>query len=81
MLSLGSALNGSTWNSPIQVSLDPFHQGRQPTSLLAAILRANPRVSDLIFSPGKKCQIQVNGDFVERGGPACRRLPPMTHAA
>jgi twitching motility protein PilT len=28
------------------------------------MLRANPRVSDLIFSPGRKLQVQVSGDFV-----------------
>src|SRR5262249_47877087 len=32
--------------------------------LLAAMLRANPRVSDLIFSPGRTLQVQVNGAFV-----------------
>jgi twitching motility protein PilT len=49
----------------IQVSLDPLSPGAATDELLAAILRANPRVSDLIFSPGKKFQIQVNGEFVE----------------
>ncbi|PYV50440.1 MAG: twitching motility protein, partial [Acidobacteria bacterium] len=49
----------------IQVSLDPISPGAATDELLAAILRANPRVSDLIFSPGKKFQIQVNGQFVE----------------
>src|SRR5215472_7009129 len=28
------------------------------------MLRANPRVSDLIFSPGRTLQVQVNGAFV-----------------
>jgi len=43
--------------------------------LLAAILRANSRVSDLIFSPGKKFQIQVNGEFVEL---EMAGAPPLT---
>ena len=59
----------------IQVSLDPISPGAATDELLAAILRANPRVSDLIFSPGKKFQIQVNGEFVEMDAPG---MPPLT---
>jgi twitching motility protein PilT len=59
----------------IQVSLDPISPGAATDELLAAILRANPRVSDLIFSPGKKFQIQVNGEFVELDMPG---MPPLT---
>jgi twitching motility protein PilT len=59
----------------IQVSLDPISPGAATDELLAAILRANPRVSDLIFSPGKKFQIQVNGEFVELETPG---MPPLT---
>jgi twitching motility protein PilT len=55
----------ATGTARIQVSLDPISPGAATDELLAAILRANPRVSDLIFSPGKKFQIQVNGEFVE----------------
>jgi twitching motility protein PilT len=56
--------------APIQVSLDADSAGAGTEDLLAAILRANPRISDLIFSPGKKFQIQVNGEFasIETGG-------------
>lgn len=56
-------------------SLDPTSAGAGTDELLAAILRANPRVSDLIFSPGKKFQIQVNGEFVELNIPG---VPPLT---
>src|SRR5581483_372723 len=59
----------------IQVSLDPLSPGAATDELLAAILRANSRVSDLIFSPGKKFQIQVNGEFVEL---EVRGVPPLT---
>src|SRR5436305_13799375 len=55
----------ATGTARIQVSLDPMSAGAATDDLLAAILRANSRVSDLIFSPGKKFQIQVNGEFVE----------------
>src|SRR5437762_1104633 len=39
------------------------------------MLRANPRVSDLIFSPGRKLQVQVNGDFV---GVEVEGVPALT---
>jgi twitching motility protein PilT len=48
--------------APIQISIDPAGSGTD--DLLTAMLRGNPRVSDLIFSPGRKLQVQVNGDFV-----------------
>lgn len=50
--------------APIQISLDPASAGSATDDLLSAMLRANPRVSDLIFSPGRKLQVQVNGAFV-----------------
>jgi twitching motility protein PilT len=50
--------------APIQISLDSGPAGAATDDLLAAILRANARVSDLIFSPGRKVQIQINGSFV-----------------
>ena len=65
----------ATGTARIQVSLDPISPGAATDELLAAILRANPRVSDLIFSPGKKFQIQVNGEFVELEAPG---MPPLT---
>ncbi|HWF47158.1 MAG TPA: ATPase, T2SS/T4P/T4SS family [Bryobacteraceae bacterium] len=65
----------ATGTARIQVSLDPLSPGAATDELLAAILRANPRVSDLIFSPGKKFQIQVNGEFVEL---EMSGMPPLT---
>lgn len=65
----------ATGTARIQVSLDPISAGAATDELLAAILRANSRVSDLIFSPGKKFQIQVNGEFVELEMPG---VPPLT---
>lgn len=65
----------ATGSARIQVSLDSISAGAATDELLAAILRANSRVSDLIFSPGKKFQIQVNGEFVELDMPG---VPPLT---
>src|SRR6059058_3898269 len=39
------------------------------------MLRANPRVSDLIFSPGRGLQAQVNGDFI---GVEVTGMPTLT---
>src|SRR5205809_6193192 len=47
-----------------RVSLDPISADAATDDLLTAILRANPRVSDLIFSPGRKFQVQVSGEFI-----------------
>jgi len=65
----------ATGTARIQISLDPLSAGAATDELLAAILRANSRVSDLIFSPGKNFQIQVNGEFVEL---EMRGVPPLT---
>ena len=54
----------ATGTAPIQVSLDPISGSAGSDDLLTAMLRANPRVSDLIFSPGRKLQVQVNGEFI-----------------
>jgi twitching motility protein PilT len=54
----------ATGTAPLQVSLDPSSAGAATDDLLTAILRANPRISDLIFSPGRKFQVQENGKFV-----------------
>src|SRR5437899_9213087 len=54
----------ATGTAPIQVSLDPISGSAGTDDLLTAMLRANPRVSDLIFSPGRKLQVQVSGDFI-----------------
>jgi twitching motility protein PilT len=48
--------------APVQITINPAGSGTD--DLLTAVLRANPRVSDLIFSPGRKLQVQVSGDFV-----------------
>src|SRR5438477_8627890 len=48
----------------LQVSLDAVSGGAATDDLLTAILRSNSRISDLIFSPGRKFQVQVNGEFV-----------------
>jgi len=65
----------ATGTGRVQISLDPISPEAATDELLAAILRANPRVSDLIFSPGKKFQIQVNGEFVEL---EMTGMPPLT---
>jgi twitching motility protein PilT len=63
----------ATGTAPIQVSLDPISANAATDELLAAMLRANPRVSDLLFSPGRKLQVQVNDALVtvERPGLSC----------
>jgi len=49
--------------APIQISLGPASAGAATDDLLAAMLRAHPGVSDLIFSPGRGLQVQVHGKF------------------
>ena len=53
----------ATGTAPIKISLDPATGGGAIDDLLAAMLRANSRVSDLVFSPGRTPQVQVNGAF------------------
>jgi twitching motility protein PilT len=48
--------------APVQLTISPAGSGTD--DLLTAVLHANPRVSDLIFSPGRKLQVQFSGDFV-----------------
>jgi len=52
--------------APISVILEPSTgSGAVVTNaLLASILRANNRVSDLIFSPGRMPQVEVNGQLI-----------------
>ena len=52
--------------APISVSLEGVHSaGAVPTqALLAAMLRASEKVSDLIFSPGRPPQVEVYGQLV-----------------
>jgi twitching motility protein PilT len=54
----------ATGTAPIQISLDPAIAGAGTDELLGAILRANSRVSDLIFSPGRGLQVQIHGQFI-----------------
>jgi twitching motility protein PilT len=63
----------ATGTAPIQISLEAIPAGAATDDLLIAILQANSRVSDLIFSPGRKFQVQVNGEFVpvEMPGSSC----------
>src|SRR6266496_6681372 len=63
----------ATGTAPIQISLAAIPPGAATDDLLIAILQANARVSDLIFSPGRKFQVQVNGEFVpvEMPGSSC----------
>jgi twitching motility protein PilT len=52
--------------APISVALEGVHgPGTVPTqALLAAMLRASEKVSDLIFSPGRAPQVEVHGHLV-----------------
>jgi twitching motility protein PilT len=52
--------------APISVALEGVHgPGAVPTqALLAAMLRASEKVSDLIFSPGRAPQVEVYGHLV-----------------
>jgi twitching motility protein PilT len=52
--------------APITVALEGVHSaGAVPTqALLAAMLRASEKVSDLIFSPGRPPQVEVYGQLV-----------------
>src|SRR5262245_15249624 len=72
----GSAM-AAPGSAPISVSLEGVAgSGAIPTqALLAAMLRASERVSDLIFSPGRAPQIEVYGQLkpVEVSG-----LPGLT---
>ncbi len=56
----------SAGTAPIPVTLEPS-TGLGPAytqALLAAMLRADPQVSDLIFSPGRAPQIEVLGELI-----------------
>jgi len=61
-------------NAPISVVLEPSTgPGAMEThALLASILRANNQVSDLIFSPGRMPQVEVNGQLVGVQGAGLR---------
>jgi twitching motility protein PilT len=61
-------------NAPISVVLEPSTgSGAMAThALLASILRANNQVSDLIFSPGRMPQVEVNGQLIAVQGGGLR---------
>jgi twitching motility protein PilT len=62
--------------APIQVTLDSGStSGAAAThALLAAMLRANAQVSDLIFSPGRPPQLEIYGELIAVQGPGLRTL-------
>jgi twitching motility protein PilT len=64
----------SPGNAPISVVLEPSTgSGTVAThALLASILRANNQVSDLIFSPGRMPQVEVNGQLIGVQGAGLR---------
>ena len=61
-------------SAPISVVLEPSTgSGAMDThALLAAILRANQQVSDLIFSPGRLPQVEINGQLIAIQGGGLR---------
>ena len=60
--------------APISVVIEPSTgSGALVThALLAAILRANKQVSDLIFSPGRLPQVEINGQLIAIQGDGIR---------
>ncbi len=64
----------ATGTAPIQVSLDPAATAAGTDELLTAMLRANPRISDLLFSPGRCLQVQINGALVAIDRPGIAQL-------
>jgi twitching motility protein PilT len=66
----------SPGTAPLQVTLDPAsNSGAAAThSLLAGMLRATDKVSDLIFSPGRPPQVEVYGQLISVQGPGLRLL-------
>ena len=61
-------------NAPISVVLEPSTgSGAVATNaLLASILQANDQVSDLIFSPGRLPQVEINGQLIGVQGAGLR---------
>jgi len=62
----------ATGTAPIQVSLDPISANAATEELLTAMLQANSRISDFIFSPGRTLQVQVSGEFIAAELPGLR---------
>jgi twitching motility protein PilT len=63
-------------SAPISVTLEPSSgKGAGAThALLAAMLRATEHVSDLIFSPGRPPQVEVDGELIAVEAPGLRSL-------
>ena len=62
--------------APIQITIDP-PSGSGPTAthaLLAAMLHASEKISDLIFSPGRPPQVEMHGQLVPLQGPGLRNF-------
>ncbi len=64
----------SAGTAPIAVKLESANGSGATQALLAAMLRANERVSDLIFSPGRPPQIEVLGELIPVIAPGLRAL-------
>jgi twitching motility protein PilT len=61
--------------APISISIDAPSAGSSAThALLAAVLRANDQISDLIFSPGRPPQIEVHDQLVPVHAPGLQCL-------
>src|ERR1700690_3496239 len=62
--------------APLQVTLEPASSAGPASThaLLAAMLRATEKVSDLIFSPGRPAQVEVYGQLMTVQGPGLRVL-------
>ena len=66
----------SPGTAPLQVTFEPAsHSGMAAThALLAAMLRATEKVSDLIFSPGRPPQVEVYGQLIAVQAPGLKVL-------
>jgi twitching motility protein PilT len=63
--------------APISISIEAPRSGTSAThDLLAAVLRANDQISDLIFSPGRPPQIEVHGQLIPIHAPGLESLTP-----
>src|SRR6184192_4370537 len=60
--------------APVQVTFDKTSTSGPGTThaLLAAVLRANKEISDLIFSPGRPPQVEVHGQLLQVEGQGLR---------
>ena len=60
--------------APIHISLDQVSADAGTDELLAAILRAHSRVTDIIFSPGRTLQVQIHGALINLQTPGVSAL-------